>query len=329
LCAAALGSETDGSITSPASCNALVGIKATIGLISRGGVIPVAVSQDTVGPLARTVADAAALLTAIADFSDDPYPAAALPNRVAVDYTKALDPNALRGARIGVPRKNFFGTNRNVDALMTTALAKLVELGAVLVDPADLKVSPELGPAEAEVFFAELKTFMDAYLAARPPPTRVRSLADLVAFNKQHADREMHYFGQENFDQALTKVDGITAQSYLDARAKCIHMTRDLIDGVMADQKLDAFVAATSGPTWLIDPINGDTVGGANAYTLPAIAGYPHVSVPGGAYLGLPVGLSFFGAPYTEAKLLGYAFAYEQATKHRKPPRFLATAELA
>jgi amidase len=264
----------------------------------------------------------------IADFSDDPYPAAALPMRTVTDYTKLLDPKVIRGGRIGVPRKGWFGTNRNVDALMTTALAKLAELGAVLVDPAELKIPPELGPAEAEVFFAELKTFMDAYLGARGPDTKVRSLADLVAFNKQHADREMHFFGQENFEQAATK-GGITDQTYLDARAKCVKITRELIDGVMAAQNLDAFVAATQGPAWLIDPINGDAIGGANAYTLPAIAGYPHVTVPAGEYFGLPIGLSFFGAPYSEPKLLAYAFAYEQATKHRKPPRYLATAQLA
>ncbi len=323
LCAAALGTETDGSIVSPSSCNGLVGIKPTVGLISRSGVIPIAISQDTVGPIARTVTDAAILLGAIAGPDpDDPFTKDCKPT----DYTKALDPHALAGARIGVPRKNFFGNNRNVDAVMTAALAKLKELGAVLVDPAELEPGPELGAAELEVFLAEMQVAMTAYLKTRPDAP-VHTLDDIVAFDNAHADRELHLFGHEWFEQAA-KRKGLSEKSYLDARATCIAQSRGVIDKAMAKDHLDAFVAATSGPAWLIDPVNGDSGGGVSCSALPAIAGYPHVTVPAGAYAGLPLGLSFFGARSSEAKLIGYAFAFEQATRHRKPPRYLPTAEL-
>jgi amidase len=331
LCAAAIGSETDGSIVSPSSCNGLVGVKPTIGLVSRAGVIPLSPSQDTLGPMTRTVADAAALLTVIAG-PDPADPVTTAPHKArpaaAEDYAKYLDPKALAGARIGVPRKGFFGGSRGVDALMTDALAKLKELGAVLVDPAELPAPPELGPAETEVLLTELKVYLDKYLGARQADAHVHSLADAIAFNKQHADRELAIFGQEFFEQAQAKT-GLTDKAYVAARAKCLQITRDqLLDKVMTEHKLDAFVAATNGPAWLIDPVNGDGGGGVSCSTLPAVSGYPHVTVPGGQYRGLPVGLSFFGRPFSEGKLIGYAFAWEQATKHRKPPRYLPTVEL-
>jgi len=332
LCAAAIGSETDGSIVSPSSSNGVVGIKPTVGLVSRAGVIPLSVSQDTLGPMARTVTDAAILLTAIAGPDpDDPVTTAPHPARPTApeDYTKYLDPKALAGARLGVPRKGFFGAVRGVDALMTTALAKLKALGAVLVDPAELPAPPELGAAETEVLVAELKVYLDKYLGARKADAHVHSLAEAIAFNQQNAQRELAIFGQEFFEQADAKKGGLTDKGYLAARAKCLQITRtQLLDKVMADHKLDAFVAATSGPAWLIDPVNGDSGGGVSCSTLPAVSGYPHITVPGGQYHGLPVGLSFFGRPYAEGKLIGYAFAYEQATKHRRPPRYLPTAEL-
>jgi amidase len=332
LCAAALGTESDGSVVSPSSCNGLVGIKPTIGLVSRAGLIPISTSQDTAGPMARTVADAAALLAAIAGPDpEDPVTLEPHPLRPPgpIDYTRSLDPNALKGARIGVPRKGFFGTNRNVDAVMTAALAKLKELGAELVDPAELKIPPDLGPAEAEVFWYELKASLADYFARRRPGGSLRTLEDVIAFNVAHADREMHFFGQENFELGAKK-GPLTDKAYLDARAKCIAITRDqLLDKVMTELNLDAFVAATSGPAWLIDPVNGDAGSGASCSSLPAISGYPHVTVPGGQYFGLPVGLSFFGAPYSEPKLIGYAYAWEQATRHRRAPRYLSTVELA
>jgi len=332
LCAAAIGSETDGSIVSPSSCNGLVGIKPTLGLVSRTGVIPLSPSQDTLGPMARTVADAAALLTAIAG-PDPADPATTAPHKArpakAIDYTKYLNPKALAGARLGVPRKGFFGASRGVDDLMTVALAKLTALGAVLVDPAELAAPPELGPAELEVLVTELKVYLDKYLGARKADAHVHSLAEAIAFNKQHADRELVIFGQEYFEQASAKT-GLADKDYLAARAKCVQITRDqLLDKVMAEHRLDGFVAATNGPAWLIDAVNGDAGGGVSCSTLPAVSGYPHVTVPGGQYRGLPVGLSFFGAPFSEPTLIGYAFAYEQATKLRRAPRYLPSVELA
>jgi amidase len=331
LCAAAIGSETDGSIVSPSSSNGLVGVKPTMGLVSRAGVIPLAPSQDTLGPMARTVADAAALLTVIA--APDPAdPVTMAPHKArpaaAEDYGTYLDPKALAGARLGVPRKGFFGISRGVDALMTGALAKLEELGAVLVDPAELPAPSELGAAEIEVLLSELKVYLDRYLGARKADARVHSLAEAIAFNKQNTDRELSIFGQEFFEQAEAKT-GLAEKGYIAARAKCLQIARDqLLDKVMNEHKLDAFVAATSGPAWLIDPVNGDSPGGVSCSTLPAVSGYPHVTVPGGQVRGLPVGLSFFGRPFSEGKLIGYAFAFEQATKHRKPPRYLPTAAL-
>jgi amidase len=325
LCGAALGSETDGSIVSPASVAGLVGVKPTVGLVSRTGVIPIAASQDTVGPLARTVRDAALLLAAIAGRDPDDAATGAAPARSA-DYLAALDPKALAGARLGVPRKGFFGANRGVDTVMTAVLARLAQLGAVLVDPAELEIPPELGPAELDVFIGEMAPLMAGYLKRRPTAA-VKTLADVVAFNTAHADRELAYFGQEWFEKSVA-AGGMTTKSYREARAKCIAIARvQLIDKVMAAHQLDAFVAATNGPAGLIDLVNGD---GANVgcSTLPAVAGYPHVTVWGGDRFGLPVGLSFFGKPFTEGKLLGYAYAWEQATKLRVPPTYRATVAL-
>jgi amidase len=329
LCAAALGTETDGSVVSPSSLCGLVGIKPTVGLVSRSGVVPIAPSQDTIGPMARSVADAALLLSIIAGPDPaDPSTTAPHPNRPrsAEDYTKHLQPRALAGARIGVPRDGFFGINRNIDAIINAAIAKLAELGAVIVDPADLKIPPDLTPAEVEVEYTELKVALAEYLRGRPD-ARIRSLADAIAFNVQHADREMRFFGQEGFE-AGEKTNGLDAPSYIAARAKCLRVARDeLLDKVIAEHQLDAFVGATRGPASLIDPVNGDDPG-EGCCQLPAIAGYPHITVTAGDYFGVPVGLSFFGAPFSEGKLLGYAFAWEQATKYRHPPRFLATANL-
>jgi len=292
-------------------------------LVSRSGVIPISTSQDTVGPITRTVADAALILSAIAGSDpEDPVTAAAKPE----DYTKHLDPKALAGARIGVPRKGWFGVLRPLDTVMTAALEKLTALGAVLVDPVELEIPPTLGPAESAVFLCELKPAMDAYLARRGHPT-LHSLQDLIAFNLQHKD-ELRWFGQEFFDQAQAR-PGHADAGYAAARAQCLDIARDkLLDAAFANNKLDALVMVTGGLPWLIDQLGGDAIVGPNTTTLPAVAGYPHITVPAGAYHGLPIGMSFVGGPYSEGKLFGYAYAFEQATKHRKPPRYLATAEL-
>jgi amidase len=307
LCAAAIGTETDGSITSPASCAALVGLKPTVGLVSRAGIIPISASQDTAGPMARTVMDAAVLLSAIVDKPED--------------FVKYLSPGALKGARIGVPRKGWFGS-RNVDPVAEAALVALKQLGAVLVDPIELEApSGPLQLAELEVLLYELKDGMAAYLGARGADTKVRSLADVIAWNKAHAGEELALFGQELFEQAQAK-GPLTDKAYLDARALCVKSSRDEgIDKVMDANKLDAIFAMTNGPAWLIDHVNGDSFAPPYSPPLAAMAGYPHVTVPAGTVQGLPVGMSLFGRANTDGKLLGYAFAYEQATKHRKPPK--------
>ncbi|HEY5926405.1 MAG TPA: amidase [Kofleriaceae bacterium] len=325
LCAVSIGSETDGSIVSPASCNSLVGVKPTIGLVSRSGVIPISPSQDTLGPMARSVADAALVLTAIAGFDpEDPITVIARPE----DYTKYLDPKALAGARIGVPRKGWFGIVRHVDTIMASALDKLRELGAELVDNVELEIPPTLDGAELTVFLAEIKSAMEAYLARRGDP-KVRSLFDVMMFDLQNRERELRSFGHEWFERAQV-MNGMESPGYREARASCLAIARDqLLDGAMQKHRLDALVVGTGGLPPLIDPIAGDAwPAGPPASTLPAVAGYPHVTVPAGSYHGLPVGLSFIGGPFSEGKLLGYAFAFEQATRHRKPPRYFATAPL-
>jgi amidase len=297
-------------------------MKPTVGLVSRAGIIPISASQDTAGPLARTVADAAAVLTAIAG-PDPRDPATA--SAKAEDYTKYLKADALRGARIGVPRKGWFGANRNTDALAEAALIVLTHLGAVIVD-LDLPVPDEMGDAEYLVLLTELKDGIATYLATRGGDTHVRTLADVIAFNKAHAAEELALFGQEQFEMAQDK-GPLTDKAYTEARALCIKLARvDGIDKAMDDNKLDALLAITHGPASLIDPINGDSGAPPYAPPLAAIAGYPHVTVPAGFTHGLPVGLSLFGRAYTEGKLLGYAFAFEQETHHRRAPAFLASA---
>ncbi len=323
FCAVAIGSETDGSITSPASMCSLVGVKPTIGLVSRSGVIPISPSQDTLGPMARSVTDAAIVLTAIAGFDpEDPITINARPE----DYTKYLDPKALAGARIGVPRKGWFGLARYVDTIMTAAIDQLRALGAEIVDDIELEAPPSLGGAELTVFVAEMKDAMEAYLERRGDP-EVRSLFDVMLFNVQNRERELRSFGHEWFVQSQVTL-GMQSPGYLEARAMCLEIARDkLLDAAIDKHKLDAIAVGTGGMPWLIDPLGGDALlPGPNSTTLPAVAGYPHVTVPAGWYHGLPIGLSFIGSAFSEGKLLGYAFAYEQATHHRRPPQYFSTA---
>ena len=328
LCAAAVGSETDGSIVSPSNNCGLVGFKPTLGLLSRAGVIPIAHSQDTAGPMCRSVADAAILMTAMAgvDPADPATKDAAW--KIARDYTAFLDPKGLQGARLGIPRKGLFGQSPAADRLVEAAIAEMKRQGAVIVDPVELAGASEIGDGEFEVLLSEFKADLNAYLAALPPAAKNRALKDLIAFNEQNRDREMPYFGQEIFEKAEAK-GPLTDKAYHDALEKNLRLSRkEGIDKTMDANKLDALVAPTSGPATLIDLINGDYgVGGSS--TLPAVAGYPHVTLPAGEFRGLPVGISFFGRAWSEPTLFKIAYAFEQATKHRRPPRFLPTSDLS
>jgi len=330
LCAAAVGTETDGSIVCPATANGIVGVKPTLGLVSRTGVVPIAHSQDTAGPMARTVRDAALLLAAMAGVDVDDPATAEIPATWRGDYfaalTARLDPEALRGARIGVAR-NLFGFDSRVDALIEDALAAIAQAGATLVDPADLPHRGEYDDAEWTVLKYEFKADLERYLATRPE-TGMRTLADLIAFNQAHREREMPWFGQEIFEQCV-ELGPLTEPEYREALATCRRLSRDEgLDRVIAEHRLDALVAPTGGPAWLTDWVNGDSYGGGYS-TASAVAGYPHVTVPAGFVSGLPVGLSFFGAAWSEPALLGFAHAFEQATHRRHPPRFLPTVALS
>jgi amidase len=328
LCALAIGTETDGSIVSPSTNNMLVGIKPTIGLVSRFGIVPIAHSQDTAGPMARTVTDAAILLTAIA--GRDPGDAATTDaaTKGLHDYTKALDANGLKGARIGVVRAKLMGYSPAADALVETAIADLKRLGAVIVDPADIPHVGEYDDSELNVLLYEFKADLNKYLDWLGPKAPAHSLNDIITFNEQHKDREMPYFLQELMIKAQAK-GPLTDPKYLAALEKDRRLSRaEGIDAVMAKFKLDALVAPTGGPPWLIDLVNGDA-GVNSSSTPPAVAGYPHITVPAGDVFGLPVGLSFIGRAWSEPTLIRLAYAYEQATKHRKPPRFPPTVTLS
>ncbi|MFL5401737.1 MAG: amidase [Gemmatimonadales bacterium] len=327
LCAVAIGTETDGSIVCPASNNGVVGLKPTVGLVSRAGIIPISHTQDTAGPLCRTVADAAALLTAMA--GPDPRDVATGPAaRQVKDYTRFLDPAGLRGLRIGVPRAKLFGYSDVTDRLAEAALEALKHGGAVLVDPADIPHLGEYDDAELEVLLYEFKAGLQSYLASLGPAAPVKTLQEVIEFNQRHRDQEMPFFGQELFLQAQRK-GSLRSPGYLKAREHCRRLSRTLgIDAVMAKHRLDVLVASTGNPAWPTDLINGDHFTGGSS-TPAAVSGYPSISVPMGFTHGLPVNLSFFGRAWSEPTLIKAAFAYEQAAKHRRPPRFLPTAPLA
>jgi amidase len=347
LCVAAVGTETNGSIVSPAGHCGLVGIKPTVGLLSRSGIVPIAHSQDTPGPMTRTVADAAALLSAMAGFDpDDPVTSASRGH--AVDYTRFLRADGLKGARIGVARKPYF--ERNAAApVIEEAIAEMRRQGAVIVDPADIATAGKFGETELEVLLYEFKADLNAYLATltpAPPAHRspgaagaagegggrlegapVHSLAELIAFNERHKTLEMPFFGQELLVRAQAK-GPLTAAAYRKALAKNRLMARRQgIDATLAKHRLDAIVAPTGGPSWLIDLVNGDAPSGGSS-TPAAVAGYPSITVPAGYVFGLPVGISFIGPAWAEPTLLRLAYAFEQATRHRRPPRFRQGAEL-
>ncbi|HSN76101.1 MAG TPA: amidase family protein [Anaerolineae bacterium] len=348
LCAAAIGTETDGSITCPAAVNGIVGLKPTLGLLSRSGVIPIAHSQDTAGPMARSVTDVAILLGVLAG-ADERDPAnLVIGNPLSVispktghyddrspltahrspltDYTQFLDKDGLRGARIGVARQ-YFGTYPKVDVIIEASLAAMRRLGAEVIDLAAPLPDDEIGEHEMEVLLYEFKADLDAYLGGLGPAAPVKSMAEVIAFNDAHADQVMPFFGQERMLQAQAK-GPLTEEAYLQALATSKRLAgAEGIDKALAAQQLDAIVAPTTGPAWPIDLVNGDhSIGSCT--TPAAVAGYPHITVPAGQVFGLPVGLSFFANAWSEPTLLRLAYAFEQATQARRMPSFLPTVDL-
>ena len=307
LCALAIGTETSGSIICPSSINGIVGIKPTVGLVPQAGIIPISHSQDTAGPMARTVADAAALLSALA------------PPR---DYSEFLDPGGLAGARIGVAR-SMFGFVEEVDSLIEAALDVMRQSGADVIDLDSVPSGKDFGRTPLEVLLYQFKDGLNKYLAARPG-TAINTLREAIEFNEKNRDRELAHFGQELFEQAEAK-GPLTDAAYLQALERTQNMARGGIDKPVNEHKLDAIVAPSTGPAWKTDLVNGDSSSFGSA-GLAARAGYPHITVPAGRIRGLPVGLSLFGPAMSEPKLIALAYAYEQATQHRQAPTFPPTA---
>ena len=325
LCAVAVGTETDGSVVCPSSMCGIVGIKPTLGLISRAGIIPIAHSQDTAGPMARTVRDAAILLGILAGTDPRDSITQASAGKSFRDYTSFLDPNGLRGARIGIARQ-YFNIGPAVTAVMEDCIRLMKSAGTEIVDPADLPSFEAWRETETEVLLYEFKADLNAYLRVRG--AAVQSLEDCIRFNRDHHREEMPYFQQELMEQAQAK-GPLTDKAYKDALATNRKLTqKGGIDAVLGKFKLDAIVGPTAGAAWLTDWANGDRADSGCA-SPPAVAGYPHITVPAGFLFGLPLGISFFGAPWSESKLLKIAYAFEQARQARRSPKFLPTVEFS
>jgi amidase len=323
LCAVGIGTETDGSIVCPASSNGLAGIKPTVGLVSRSGIIPISHTQDGAGPMCRTLRDAATLLGVLTGVDPADSATAASAGKSYTDYTQFCDPNGLKGARIGVARK-YFGFSDAVDALMERSLDAMKKQGATLVDPADIDTFGKFDDTELLVFMYELKADLNAYLARLGPQAPLRTLKDIIDFNDRNRQKEMPYFGQDLFLKAEAK-GPLTEKEYLDALAKNRQLARtEGIDATMDKFHLDAIVAPTGGPAWLTDLLNGDHVAGGSS-NAAAVAGYPNINVTAGSISVLPVGISFFGRAWSEPTLIRLAFAFEQTIKARQAPRFLST----
>lgn len=327
LCAVSVGSETDGSIVSPSNNCCLVGIKPTVGLVSRFGIIPISHSQDTAGPMTRTVADAAALLSVLAGVDPRDPATTAAQGHIEADYTKFLDASGLRGARIGVVRK-YAGFSSDVDRLFDEAIAAMKRSGAEVVDPVEIPTIGKFDDAEMQVLLYEFKADLNSYLAWLGNKTSVHSLQEVIAFNDSHREQEMPYFGQDLMLLAQAK-GSLTSPEYVKALEQCRQQSRaEGIEAAMDKYKLDALIAPSGAPAWTTDLVNGDhTVGGSSS--LAAVAGYPNINVPMGFLFGLPVGISFFGRAWSEPKLIKLAYAYEQLAKARKPPAFPPTADLS
>ena len=325
LAAASLGTETDGSILCPSAINSLVGIKPTLGLTSRAGVVPIAHSQDTVGPMTRTVTDAAIVLGAITGIDERDPATSASNGQYHNDYTKFLDADGLRGARIGIPRQQYFGYSAKADAIVNAAIERMRELGAEIIDNADIATAKQMRSSESEytVLLYEFKADLNAYLAELID-SPVRSLADVIAFNEAHAEQELLYFGHDLMVKAQN-TPSLADQGYLDALAENRRLAREEgIDAVMNEHRLDALVMPTTSPAWAIDHVNGDHHLGGSAQPA-ALAGYPAITVPAGYTFELPIGITFMGRAYSEPTLIKLAYAFEQATHARHAPRYLPT----
>ena len=328
LCAAAVGTETDGSIICPSQTNGIVGIKPTLGLLSRSGIIPIAHSQDTPGPMARTVADAAILLGAMTGVDVQDSATKGNKKRSFSNYSKFLDRDGLAGARIGVAR-NMAGTNPRVLKIFEHCIEVLKHLGAVIVDPADVPNFDKFGKTEGEVLHFEFKAGLNKYLKSLDGTALVHSMEDVIKFNEENSHKVMPYFGQEHMIDAQEK-ESLRDKKYRDALAKNLRLTRkEGIDAAIRKHKLDALIVPSGGPAWLIDLVDGDSSNwDMESTSPPAVAGYPHITVPAGFIFGLPVGISFFAGAWQEPTLIKFAYAFEQATQFRRQPRYLPTANL-
>jgi amidase len=315
LCAVAIGTETNGSVACPSSINGIVGIKPTVGLWSRSGIIPISVTQDTAGPMTRTLKDAVILLGALS--GPDPNDAATSKSAPS-DYLSFLDANGLKGKKIGI-EKSFLKAHEGVDALLKEAMDLIKSQGAELIEVEMMEPLKKIEREEFTVLKYEFKDGLNRYLAASKSP--MRSLADVIAFNKKNESSAMPYFKQEILESSEA-LGGLETKEYKDALQNIVTTARGHIDKLMKDHSLDAICGPTDGPSWCTDVINGDSFTGYGTYSPAAIAGYPSISIPMGAVFGLPVGLCFIGKPWGEGDLIKVAYGYEQASKKRTSPEF-------